>query len=467
MTGPPLVRERVLMVDDDANLLAGYQRQLRKLFAVQTALGGEAGLAAIEQNGPWAVVISDMRMPGMDGVQFLSQVRRRSPSTVRMMLTGNADQQTAIEAVNEGNIFRFLTKPCSPEQLVRAIQAGLKQHRLIMAERVLLEQTLNGAIGILAEVLGIVHPVAFSRAGRLRRIVGHLAAKLQVKGAWQYEAAALLAQIGYVVMPPDTLARLEQGEPLSPEETRMLERAPEVARRLIGMIPRLETVADMVANQGRAFADFPAVADGEERAPADLGGQMLRAAMAYDRLVAAGMSPPAALSALRREVGQYEPTLLAHLSTLEPEDEAAEIRPLGLHEVQAGMLIHENIYARNGLLLVAKGQPISPPMLERLLSFHQGMGIVEPVLVRVPRAPAPAAEVITPATPPDSSNGPDGTNEPDGRNRSDGSDRSAGPATAPASGKLAAAPHAGAPGSMEDMILNSLGGFSARQQRDR
>lgn len=457
MTEQPLARERILMVDDDANLLAAYQRQLRKLFSVHTAQGGEAGLAAIEQKGPWALVVSDMRMPGMDGIQFLSQVRRRAPTIVRMMLTGNADQQTAIEAVNEGNIFRFLTKPCSTENLVRAIQAGLKQHRLIMAERVLLEQTLNGSISMLAEVLGLVHPAAFSRASRLRRIVAHLARQLKVKGAWQYEAAALLSHIGCVVLPPETIDRLERGEPPTPEEARMLSRAPEVARRLIGMIPRLETVAAMVANQDLAFGGFPATTSLEERAPEELGGQMLRTAIAFDRLLAAGMTAGAALSTLRQEVGRYDPLLLAQLAGLEEEDQAAEIRALGLHEVQVGMIIHEHIYARNGLLLVAKGQPISLPMLERLLSFHQGMGIVEPVLVRVPKAAAPES--------------PSEADAAGGAECEKDAEEPVPPGAAPSSLAVAkdsvdAKDSADTKESVEERILRSLGGFSASRRHD-
>jgi DNA-binding NtrC family response regulator len=134
----------VLFVDDEAAVLSGYARTLHHEFQVDTALGGELGLKALAQNGPYAVVISDMRMPGMSGAEFLAGARRAAPETVRMLLTGNADLMTAIEAVNEGNIFRFLTKPCPKDVLVAAIEAGVEQHRLIRMEKDLLEQTLMG-----------------------------------------------------------------------------------------------------------------------------------------------------------------------------------------------------------------------------------------------------------------------------------------------------------------------------------
>lgn len=110
---------KILCVDDDSNILQGYKRALRRDFDIFIAEGGLEALSIIEKEGPFAVVVSDMRMPVMDGVQFLSRVRDIAPETVRMMLTGNADQQTAIIAVNEGNIFRFLTKPCPPDVLAK------------------------------------------------------------------------------------------------------------------------------------------------------------------------------------------------------------------------------------------------------------------------------------------------------------------------------------------------------------
>jgi response regulator RpfG family c-di-GMP phosphodiesterase len=411
MSKPPVKVERIMLVDDDANLLAGYTRQLRKHFFLETACGGPAALAAIERSGPPAVIVSDMRMPVMDGVQLLAQVRKRAPHTVRMMLTGNVDQQTAIEAVNEGAIFRFLTKPCTPEQLVRALAAGLRQHRLLTSERVLLDQTLNGAVGILTEVLGLVHPGAFSRASRARRCVRFLAESLELPGAWQFELAAALSQIGLVILPPETLARFDSGEALTPGDERMIASCPTVGRRLIEMIPRLDVVGRMVASQDRRFADYPEQAEDDAAVTVATGAQMLRAALALDRHVSRGLSVPAALSVLRREVGEYNPELLAMLEAFESHDTEATIQALRVRELAVDMVIHEDILASNGLLLVAKGQAISLPVLERLRSFHEGMGVVEPVLVQVPpkaaepdadgmgEASEPVAAVEAPAAP--------------------------------------------------------------------
>jgi DNA-binding NtrC family response regulator len=129
------MNEKILFVDDDSNLLASYQRQLRGQYTVDTSSDGQLGLETISRQGPYTIVISDYRMPGMDGVHFLSRVRELSPDSVRMLLTGYADLQTAIEAVNKGNIFRLLTKPCPPDTLTCALAAGVDQYRLMIAER--------------------------------------------------------------------------------------------------------------------------------------------------------------------------------------------------------------------------------------------------------------------------------------------------------------------------------------------
>lgn len=195
------MNEKILCVDDEPNILEAYRRTLRKRFNIDVALGGEEALRAIAERGPYAVVVADMRMPGMNGIELLARVKQIAPLTVRMMLTGNADLQTAVDAVNQGHIFRFLSKPCSPEDFAKALEAGLEQHRLLVAERELLTHTLTGAIKVLVDVLSLVKPQAFGRSSEVRRIVHQICQQLQVENAWAVEIAAALSQIGCITVP--------------------------------------------------------------------------------------------------------------------------------------------------------------------------------------------------------------------------------------------------------------------------
>ena len=208
----------ILCVDDEPKVLEGLVLNLRKHYRVSTANNGQGGLAIVDGNDPPAVVVSDMRMPEMDGAAFLSQVKERSPDTVRLLLTGQADLESAIAAVNHGQVFRFLTKPCSPPTLLTAIQAAAEQHRLITAEKELLEKTLRGSIKALTEILSLANPLIFGRATRLKQHASELVTGLGVPFSWQLEVAVMLSQIGCIVLSAANNEKLYYGRPLSPVE---------------------------------------------------------------------------------------------------------------------------------------------------------------------------------------------------------------------------------------------------------
>ncbi|MBF0502341.1 MAG: SpoIIE family protein phosphatase [Candidatus Riflebacteria bacterium] len=158
------VKARILLVDDDENFLASNARVLCHLWDVVTASSGEAGLQALDSDGPFAVVVSDFNMPRMNGTRFLTKVRDKAPDTVRMMLTGEGDFQIATQAVNEGYIFRFLTKPCPQAALVKALEAGLEQYRLIQSEKEARQQEVRIASEIQQSLLLEPPPVGIRGA---------------------------------------------------------------------------------------------------------------------------------------------------------------------------------------------------------------------------------------------------------------------------------------------------------------
>lgn len=128
-------RARILCVDDEQLVLDGLSRTLRSHYVVETVTSGAQALDRLRTGEPYAVVVSDQRMPQMDGVRLLAHIRTVAPDTVRVLLTGQADMESAIAAVNEGNIFRFLTKPCSTENLLKALEASIEQYRLVTSEK--------------------------------------------------------------------------------------------------------------------------------------------------------------------------------------------------------------------------------------------------------------------------------------------------------------------------------------------
>jgi FixJ family two-component response regulator len=368
------MEEKLLFVDDDSNVLAALQRQMRGQFVVKTAMSGQEGLDVLQKQGPFAVVVADMRMPGMDGVKFLSQVAEVSPKTVRVMLTGNADLQTAIDAVNNGHIFRFLTKPCPTEILMQALNAAIEQYRLVMAEKEVLEKTLTGSIKMLTDVLGLVVPSAFSRANRVKRVVRHIVSELNLPDAWQVELAALLSQIGCITLTPELLAKKNNHEPMTDAENLMYARHPQIGRKLLEQIPRLELIARMVEGQHRTLKEQYLLdlknpnADTREEQLVSLGSHILKTVLDFDDLVMGGSTPKQAFLNLVNKRLDYRPEVLKALSTLSESAYNVNRTAVAFNDLKVGMIIIDDVRDENGNLIVAGHQEVTYPLLMRLMA---------------------------------------------------------------------------------------------------
>jgi CheY-like chemotaxis protein len=360
--------EKILLVDDEPAVLMGYERLLRKELQVITVIGGAAGLVLLKHQGPFAVVVSDMRMPEMNGIEFLLKVQQASPDTIRVMLTGDSDLQTAIDAVNHGKIFRFLSKPCNKETLVKTLNDSLEQHRLVCAEKEILENTLRGTIYVLTEVLSLVSPAAFSRATRVRRYVQHVAAKLSLENPWRFEIAAMMSQLGCVTLDPDTIDAVYAGRDLSPEEQAQYVNHPLMAQELLKNIPRLESIAWMIAHQNRQLPVDWDVGDGEMR-EMRLGAQILRASLAFDLYLRKHRSSVEAALTLKRRFEDLDLRIIDALVELEPETAGEGASSVPIAELTAGLILDEEVRTGSGLLIAAKGQEITTPLLLKLKTF--------------------------------------------------------------------------------------------------
>lgn len=377
--------KRILFVDDEPNLLQGIERKFRKQFDIRTACGAEAGLSMLAAKGPFAVVVSDLRMPVMDGTRFLGCVRRQYPDTVRVMLTGQADLGSAIAAVNEGNIFQFLCKPCQAPMLTRALESALEQHRLITTERELLEQTLHGSIEVMSEILSLVNPSAFSRARRACRYVRHIVRQLNLPGQWQFELAAMLSQIGCVTVPAEVLDKAAAIELLTDVERRILATHTKVAHDLLTRIPRLENVAEMVAAQESSVYRGAGTPTGDVAR----GAHLLRIALDFDMRANRGASVETAIEEMRG-TREYDPAFLDALATIEVEIQGSHALFLKVSELRHGMITNADIRAKNGALLLARGQEITQGAIERLQSFLATRRLEEPLSIIVRRVPVAA-----------------------------------------------------------------------------
>jgi len=380
-----VMKDRVLFVDDEPNVLDGIRRQLRNRVDIETANSAAAGLDIIKAQGPFAVVVSDMRMPEMDGARFLAKVNEISPHTVRMILSGQADLESTIAAVNEGRVFRFLLKPCNTETLFGVVKNGIEQYRLVNAEKHLLENTLNATVKVLCDVLGLINPVAQRRAAQIQRYAECAAEALKLlPGMWQYHLAAMISQLGCITLPQDTLARALGGQPLNDEERRLYESHPEIAGKLIGSIPRLEAVAGMVAGQMQVPSRELASGNPASWEPEKIGAAILWAAVQFDRHVSQGRIPEQAAQLVNQAAPGLPPAITQAMAKALSDDCGLVMsRAVSLRDLAVGMMIDADVMSQRGTRLVPRGTEITSTVLERLRAVAGGVGVVEPIRVSV------------------------------------------------------------------------------------
>jgi CheY-like chemotaxis protein len=379
-----MMSERILFVDDEPNVLEGIRRQLRTRLDLETAVGAAAGLALIESKGPFAVVVSDMRMPEMDGARFLAKVNQIAPDTVRMVLSGQADLDSTVAAVNDGHIFRFLMKPCDTEKLFDSINAGIEQFRLVHAERHLLENTLNATVKVLVEVLGLINPAAQRRASQIGHYADAASSALSLPGHWKYHLAAMLSQLGCITLPAETLAKIYSGQPLTDEEKHLYNSHPEVAGKLLGQIPRLEDVAGMVSGQLRPPSKDLANGDAASWNPQELGAAILWTSVRFDQLVNQARTPLGAAQQIRKDM-PHLPKAITEAMITAPVTAGGrrESRAVGVSNLGAGMILESDVLSIKGIRLVPKGAEITASLLARLRTIASGVGVAEPIQVSV------------------------------------------------------------------------------------
>ena len=392
--------ETILLVDDDANVLEGCKRQLHKNFTLETAVGPEEGLKMVAEGGPFAVVVSDYQMPGMDGIQFLTQVREKSRESVRILLTGNADLDSAIQAINQGQIFRFLTKPCLPEVLTSTLTAALHQYKLITAEQELLEKTLSGSIRVLCDMLSFANREAFGRSSSITRYVQSIVEQLQLPDPWLTTTAAMLSQLGCVILPEIVLDKVYRGDKLDEKEIQLYKQHPFMGADLVAAIPRMKPVAEIIRLQDKPYggpsaSDDPHIGDG-----IPIGARILKVALDFDALLSAGKSQTEAIAQLKGRKDQYDPKVLDSLIATVSENAKFEVKPVGVADLRNGMILVEDIHSGQGELLASKGQEVNQPMRIRLQSLTKSSPIREPFMVVLPKdmcnqQPDPGEQVMS------------------------------------------------------------------------
>ena len=374
---------RILLVDDEPPITAALKRQLHNSYTVDTANDPHEALTKVDATPDLTIVVSDMRMPGMNGAEFLRRVRDRKPDVVRILLTGFSEVEAAIAAVNEGQIFRFLSKPVPTQVLASCLSEATRQYRLVTAERELLEQTLRASVRALMETLSMANPMAFTRAERISRRLMQLAEAIEAPNLWEIEVAGMLTHIGAITLPPTMTERLHKGDNLTAPEHDLIDQLPQTALSLLEGIPRLEGVREIIQFQNLRFDEHagPQARGAVNAIP--LGARLLRLVTDFDTLEARGLFPQEILQRLGKQRGLYDPVLLdvfTRLHQANGSEEPAEY--LSLDELRPGMMLAADMRSVEGRLYCGRGRQLTGRLLEILRTWARETPVQEPIPVK-------------------------------------------------------------------------------------
>lgn len=383
------MKHKVLFVDDSVELLAAIRRRLRKQLNLTTAESSEDALKAIKEKGPFAVIVTDQNMPGTDGLTLLKEVSKKSPNTIPIMLTGQADKDVALRAINESHVFSLLTKPCSPDGLLQAVNAALETYQAREAEKKLLEQTLAGSVKLLVDILGMQYSDATAPIARMRLWAKKMAPHVDGLEAWQQDIAITLAPVGRVTLPADIQHKLANSQSFSPQEQEVVDQAPSSARELIRNIPRLNDVAEAVYYQNRGYDGSGFPADGERGKDIPVMARVIRLLKDLAKVCDSDMVTEEAFAALRKNNAVYDPALFTTASSVLLDNtgeagtktvyEVVSVPPLLLKE---GDMLEQDLHSTSGNLILSTGHKLSGPMIQKISQIHKLSGIVEPISVR-------------------------------------------------------------------------------------
>jgi response regulator RpfG family c-di-GMP phosphodiesterase len=388
-----MANEIILLVDDEMKILSSLTRSLLEedFGDILSALNAAEALEIVNRTPEVTVIVSDYHMPGMKGIEFLEEVRRINPDITRILLTGAGDLEMAADAVNRGNVFRFLLKPCPSEVFLEAVKDGVRYHQLIVGERELLSKTLNGSIKVMVDILAVQNPFLFAQASRLRKLAHEMASALNMPDqSWEVELAALLCRIGTVTIPHEVLEKWQKGLVLKDAEADMIRSIPRMGRQLIKNVPRLERIAEAVGYQdcyflGRITPDSPT----GENIP--LMARILKIIVDFDRFLENTGGARGAMQALMARQSEYDPRLLEVFRTRvlklsdQPGDPKANFvikeRQVFVEAMRLGMVLSRDVIDKTGTLIVPKGTVINEVLLLKLKNFFRSNALTEALYI--------------------------------------------------------------------------------------
>ncbi|MCM8525116.1 MAG: response regulator [Lentisphaeraceae bacterium] len=349
----------VLFVDDDPNILKAIKRNLRGKFEICTSETIEDAIDKIKTH-TFPVVVSDMKMPVMNGADFLILVRETQPEAIRILLTGESGLEEAIKAINESDIFKFLKKPCPTEVLIENINSALRIYNAKHIEELLMEKSVKGFVLIISELMNIISPEIFKKSSDIRRIIKSPRTSFPIKDEWSVEVAALLMYLGSINYKIYSYEKIFNTEAMS----KILYKS----ASLIFKIPKFEEVHNILYDLACFYEDQAVIN------ALDCDSKVLKLIIDYYHMVSHA-------NFKEKFVRMYNKDILSAIPDMLGKTKKSEIIEIGADKLEANMTAAENIITVSGSILINKGDTITDNDIVTLLLFSSKNVLVEPFKV--------------------------------------------------------------------------------------
>ena len=374
------VETRVLFVDDSPNLLGAVRRTLRGKAQVQVAEGAQEALDVLDKDPNISIVVTDQNMPGMKGIEFLAVVAERWPLVTRVMQTGNNDQDTAISAIRQGRVFRFLRKPYSPDDLFQVIVDAQAEHNIRKAEHALLENTLAGSVKLMTEMLSLMRPDLYAQSTRVHELTKTISTRLHMSQPWELALAALLYPLGLATVPKDILDKRKSGVRLSEPESFAIAQSGVAAGQLVAKIPKLERVATYLrySRKGRDGSGLPPLEDDLDT-PQNAIYLLPLLIDIVELSDIRDISLRDAAMALRDDpkynVHLLSVTIDELMKRAKTQEQERVVKDVSIGEIRVGDILINDLRGESGELLLTGGSQLTDLLLKRLRTLSENRTI--------------------------------------------------------------------------------------------
>lgn len=379
----PKFLPKILVADgEDENLTLMEEILVANGYEVIKAkTGWEAFDIALEEQPD--LILLEILMPEMDGYDACVKLKA-DPSTKEIpviFVTSKTEEINETVGFESGAV-DYIRKPIS----IPVLLARVKNHLSIRETREelleLLSKSLLGSIQVLYDILYIIDPAFHGMLPRIRHYVENIANYLNLPDSWQLELSIMLSHIGSDDIPSEILQKIKAGKLLSEAGNKMYDMHPKIAWDLISKLPDLGISIKMIGNQKLLLDKNKKIQDRPLSDVVELGRQLLRVVIDYDKLVASGITANEALASMYKKKGVYAPALLYALEAIYKNDQKRSVEKLLFDELKEGHVLIEDLYTKSGALIIKKGRKLTENTITMLRPFATTQGFKEPIIVK-------------------------------------------------------------------------------------